>query len=575
MKIIEVMSSVLNYRMNLGEKMELNQHRRRRVYFILPFFFGLILTRQAESSTQSCQRVFEVENSNPVANNYLHLSDEQSLRTFGVTKEDLKTLDVPDFMVNEYEIFSQLAGFLWWSPFNSPEKRLFFQDFVNFFSRRIMSASRMLTHVKTMVGDDITPEDVDDMKSKFGERFDYTLDKVDRLHIEFDMDDKPIENMATYMVLRAMIFIGEEFPHRPHFTYDVGDFFALSFFPYRKTLVESLRGDNFVPYLDMMKSRFPNYVSEIATEQETMAAIAYMANEIAGKSYNKEVLKSIIGAVKSPETDNDFALLNALRESSLYLISKAFREMEGDVGGIYLSQPQGRAVMKSFFITRLELPPRVASFLTSFVVYGHFGEMPIDWDVPMIRRLLNNNLSQQVGNFRRSLRPYIMRRKALETAIDENHEIRTPVYYPLIPGKRPNDLQQRNPNKRKNQPNSLAKENEDVGNINEIPVVSSNGKDFKLYQLVEYSNSLKKELKNLPIELVNRFHDSYLPEILVDPLGVAGTLSDLYPKNWFKYSMVYRGTQYRVAYKISGKSVEIISIGKRDHFYDRLKQRPK
>ena len=92
------------------------------------------------------------------------------------------------------------------------------------------------------------------------------------------------------------------------------------------------------------------------------------------------------------------------------------------------------------------------------------------------------------------------------------------------------------------------------------------------YELI-IPNSVKKDIRKLPRQLQKKVANEYLISIKSDPHQgefLRGKFRGLR-----KYSLSFKGAEYRIVYKISEatKSVILIMVGSRENFYERLGRR--
>jgi len=93
-----------------------------------------------------------------------------------------------------------------------------------------------------------------------------------------------------------------------------------------------------------------------------------------------------------------------------------------------------------------------------------------------------------------------------------------------------------------------------------------------MYELV-IPRSVEKDIRKLPQQLQKIIANDYLESIKSEPHQgkfLRGKSSGLR-----KYAFSYKGTQYRIVYKISetAKSAILIMVGSRENFYERLERR--
>ncbi len=90
---------------------------------------------------------------------------------------------------------------------------------------------------------------------------------------------------------------------------------------------------------------------------------------------------------------------------------------------------------------------------------------------------------------------------------------------------------------------------------------------------LQFHPDLKADLTALPRHLRTAILNDHLPRLQHNPgLGkpLAGILAGIY-----SYSITFPGAQYRIAYRIieTDQVVFVLMAGKRERFYDRLRQR--
>ncbi len=91
---------------------------------------------------------------------------------------------------------------------------------------------------------------------------------------------------------------------------------------------------------------------------------------------------------------------------------------------------------------------------------------------------------------------------------------------------------------------------------------------------IKLHSKADKEIARLPKELRKEIRDIHFKNISAAPhkysVPLKGTL-----KGFFKYSVRYKGNQYRLVYEVfEGKKIIVILMaGKREKFYERLKRR--
>ena len=90
---------------------------------------------------------------------------------------------------------------------------------------------------------------------------------------------------------------------------------------------------------------------------------------------------------------------------------------------------------------------------------------------------------------------------------------------------------------------------------------------------IQFHPDLKGDLKALPKHVRTAVLNEHFPRLQNNPsIGkpLTGVLAGLY-----SYAITFPGTQYRIAYRIieSDLVVFVFMVGKREGFYDRLKQR--
>jgi len=90
-----------------------------------------------------------------------------------------------------------------------------------------------------------------------------------------------------------------------------------------------------------------------------------------------------------------------------------------------------------------------------------------------------------------------------------------------------------------------------------------------MYELV-IPRSVEKDIKKLPGQLQKAIANKHLVSIQSDP-HQGGFLRGRF-RGLQKCSLSYKGTEYRIVYKVSevNKSVILIMVGSREDFYKRL-----
>lgn len=85
-------------------------------------------------------------------------------------------------------------------------------------------------------------------------------------------------------------------------------------------------------------------------------------------------------------------------------------------------------------------------------------------------------------------------------------------------------------------------------------------------------NSVKKDIKKLDKPVISKILD-LLENLGQDPFQ--GTPLTGYFSNLLKLELLYKGTHYRIAYRINEEKIEIyiLHVGTRENFYDELKRR--
>lgn len=89
----------------------------------------------------------------------------------------------------------------------------------------------------------------------------------------------------------------------------------------------------------------------------------------------------------------------------------------------------------------------------------------------------------------------------------------------------------------------------------------------------EYHPQVKKDIKRLDKQVVDKIHDVCIPEIVNNPQSgspLTGNLSGVR-----SYHFGCNGVQYRIAYLVNDQIVTILflAISKRENFYELLKNR--
>ncbi len=89
----------------------------------------------------------------------------------------------------------------------------------------------------------------------------------------------------------------------------------------------------------------------------------------------------------------------------------------------------------------------------------------------------------------------------------------------------------------------------------------------------EYHPRVKKDLKKLPLKLREEIKAKHILDILSEPeIGekLTGNFAGV-----SSYHLYYAKQQYRIAYVFDedAKTVSVLMIGKRDHFYTLLRRR--
>ena len=93
-----------------------------------------------------------------------------------------------------------------------------------------------------------------------------------------------------------------------------------------------------------------------------------------------------------------------------------------------------------------------------------------------------------------------------------------------------------------------------------------------MYELI-IPRSVEKDIKRLPVQLQKVIVEQHLMAIQSEPHQgefLRGKFRD-----FRKYALPYKGTEYRIIYKISEAttSVILIMIGSRENFYEKLERR--
>jgi len=85
-------------------------------------------------------------------------------------------------------------------------------------------------------------------------------------------------------------------------------------------------------------------------------------------------------------------------------------------------------------------------------------------------------------------------------------------------------------------------------------------------------NSVKKDIKKLDKPVISKILD-LLENLGQDPFR--GTPLTGYFSNLLKLELLHKGIQYRIAYQVNEKRIEIyiLHVGTRENFYDELKRR--
>jgi len=93
-----------------------------------------------------------------------------------------------------------------------------------------------------------------------------------------------------------------------------------------------------------------------------------------------------------------------------------------------------------------------------------------------------------------------------------------------------------------------------------------------MYELV-IPRSVEKDIGKLPRQLQKIIANEHLESIKSEP-HQSGFLRGK-SRGLRKYTFSYKGTEYRIVYKISetAKSAILIMIGSRENFYERLERR--
>jgi addiction module RelE/StbE family toxin len=93
-----------------------------------------------------------------------------------------------------------------------------------------------------------------------------------------------------------------------------------------------------------------------------------------------------------------------------------------------------------------------------------------------------------------------------------------------------------------------------------------------MYEVI-IPRSVEKDIKKLPRQLQEVIANEHLVSIQSDPYQ-GGFLRGKF-KRLRKHTLSYKGTDYRIVYKISeaARSVILIMVGSRENFYERLGRR--
>ena len=543
-----------------------------RILILGSIFAVFSLPQFSYSGLNECRQIFSIEATDRGDNPYW-LTDQQSTDTFGFTEKEINELNLPMVLQNDYRAMNQLASFLWWTPAHQPGKREFLQEVVKFVSNYRLDPT---DEYKAIVKNNLTEDKPSSNENESPEAKAVEYYYNEKLSMIDDLGDEGLskaEMLAVIQALSSFVFVDEEFRYRPQFDKGVGFTFALAFLPHRRTLIQPF-GPSKAPNLQIQfLSKYDEFLRTVADEQDGIAAFDYlMKPEIPSDLLNRLKIKMIFKDIVQKKSEDHAFLLEQFKNFSIQLmgqfIARNIQFLQMNIKGTAVSL----AELKGEFIKQLGVPPRVASFMANLFMFCNFGELPPSWDAHQVRKVLSNALRYQVGHFRRTTRMLLKNRTTGESENTEK-EIFTPIYYPIVAQKKNNQPQTRNPNKRKNSQWYLKIAEPEAVEFEEIPVPSPDGREVVLYDLLPYDHSLKKEMRKVPREVINRFQDVHLPEILMNPKRAGKSIESEFPKNWYRYDFTFGGVSYRVAYIATGGAVELVSLGTRERFYDRLKLR--
>lgn len=90
---------------------------------------------------------------------------------------------------------------------------------------------------------------------------------------------------------------------------------------------------------------------------------------------------------------------------------------------------------------------------------------------------------------------------------------------------------------------------------------------------LRYHPQVKKDLKRIEPQLLNKIRDEYLPVIKENP--TIGNALRGYLQGILSYHFKFQKVQYRIAYVYSEKDqiITVLMIGKRENFYTVLSRR--
>ncbi len=194
---------------------------------------------------------------------------------------------------------------------------------------------------------------------------------------------------------------------------------------------------------------------------------------------------------------------------------------------------------------------------------------------------VKKELKLSISRWRQDLEQYQQtQRQQTKTAPGELEKKPHPWRPKISSPKQAASSPQLNPNKRKNQRHFADQgiEASTPATTSPTPILPNPSWEEATYKLTPVSLKLEKELQQLEAAhpgIVRRLEDEVFPDLLRNPFFNPILKSNVFRRDRIRRHRVHiAGIRLRIAYKVNkeGRTLEILSVGQRDRFYNRLER---